>query len=253
VRSKISDISSVNQEAISILIKRLEASIEKRKRLINSISKSLAENTILDFNSQIELKNLEALNPVDLSLYKIESSIDYISLADQIGNSIIKAVQINRNLIEISTKKSNLLPIKSEEKKHLPNPNRESNVIPEYQNNNSPSYPREVEAETIDDYAFKPISRENLMAYRRSKRKRDPNNPLCEWFLELTEDIKQLPNFVCEQMKNINNETTLIYIKKNGVVVNIADVKNMKYHIVDQSGIIIPGRSHKLIYIPLDT
>ena len=251
IHSKISEIKSVNEQAIKILIKSLETSIEKRKKLISIVSKSLSENIIPDFNSQIELNSLEALNPIDLSLYKINSSIDFISLADQIGNSIIKEVKITRTLIEISTQKPNLSPNLSEEKKHLPILNRDSDIIPDYLNNNFNHNLREPDADAIDDYAFKPISKDKLMAYRSSKQKRDPKNPFCEWFLELTEDIKQLPRFVCEQMKNINNETQLIYIKKDGLLVNIADIKNMMYHIVDQSGFIIPARSHKLIYIPL--
>lgn len=250
IKAKIGEIREANQTTVDSFVNALNGSLEKRKNIMKSLCKALVDNTELDFHAQIELNNLEILKSADLSLYKIEFFIDYTSLTESIGNIIIQNLKIGRNTMEISNQPQNI-PNPPELLQHKPvNPDPGLSSPGTYLTTTNLPQLNETELETIDDYSNKLISKSDLIAYRKTKKKRNPNHPLCEWFLELSEDIRQLPKFVCEQLKNLDKNASVIHIKKDGVVINIADVKNMMYHIVDKNGSIIPDRSRKLIYLP---
>lgn len=253
IRSKISEIREANQVTVHSFVDVLNGSLDKRRNIMKNLCKALVERTELDFHTQLELNSLEILKSADLSLYKVEFLIDYSSLTDKISNTIIQKLKIERNAVEIS----NIMPDhprisdSSQLKPENPDQKKDFNNSPSpHSNHTNLVQLKESEPETIDDYANKPISKNDLIAYRKNKIKRNPNNPLCEWFLELSEDIRQLPKFVCEQLKKVDKNTSIIHIKKDGIIINIADIKNMMYHIVDNNGSIIPDRSRKLIHLP---
>ena len=73
-------------------------------------------------------------------------------------------------------------------------------------------------------------------------------HPRCQWFIEVSDDLKPLPFFVCDQIDKYKPRKNFIYILKAGSKINFADIEKMLYYHVDPNG--IKSKPHRLIYIP---
>ena len=79
------------------------------------------------------------------------------------------------------------------------------------------------------------------------------NNPAyCEWFIEVNGTLKELPNFVSEQIERKKSLYSVIQIIHRGRLANIADLNQMRYFTLDINENRIPGGDHPLIYVPSD-
>lgn len=77
---------------------------------------------------------------------------------------------------------------------------------------------------------------------------RNHPHPGCKWFIEVGDDIKQLPLFVCDQIDKFRTRKNFIFILKAGIKINFVDLEKRLYYSADANG--SKSNPHRLIYIP---
>ena len=253
--SKLKQYKEGNQKYLNDYQDYIQAYINQRKDLLSSIENSwkCQENTDLSK----ELNELAQFNTQYLQISKCQYKNDCQEAFDQILNTINAVFEFYNEIIPIE-----LMDIQEVDKtlkeQEINNEGRQKNL-----NTNEKNYLLEdlswthnfvmekiefndqklveiVEDDKIgwlddknDFKLFRP--KQNVVQCRRGKNDFSLENEKArlgskaDWFIEIGDFIKELPQFVCDQINRFRNYKTRIYIERDGEIINFVDLQEMNY------------------------
>lgn len=263
LRSKIEECRDSNQNCINLCLSNLTTLIEKRKNIEQKVIEAENKGLGLDFVTKIEINSLEVLSPCDINLYHFEFARDFTDIGNNVGQLIINEMQFPCRNIKIVPEYQEELQKNVEIIK-----NNDEFIEPDIEygklmNNNEIQYveecnPPEVIYENkvkirieVREYTNVDIDESKMKETTKSEPFfNSKDDPRCEWFIIVKGDLKQIPDFACRQIEKYRHSKNLIYIKRDGRVVNLVDLKKMLYLPADKNGNPISEKSSQLIFIP---
>lgn len=272
--SKLKQVKEGNQKYLNEYQDYIQFYIKQRKDIIGSIEKSWKTEENNDLSK--EFNELIQFNMIYLQISRCKYKNDFQEIFDQILNTFnalfefyiedvpiqfLDMQEIEKTLKEEENKKEENLRILShmnEKNDFFAGFDLENNLIKEKIELSKQKIIEAVVNEKItclnDKNDLRPLSlKQNAGYYRRGKKDYFGSNEKsrlgskAEWFIQIGEIIKELPQFVCDQINRYREYKNTIYIEKDGETINFVDLDDMLYYKVLSGQKTNP---HRLIYLP---
>lgn len=286
VQAKLQEHKNMNEYKLNEQLYTLNKHLEKRNNIIQLIANTNnCSEVSTDFNIKIEISSLEAFYPVELTLNEFSFAYDISDIWRSIGEYIVNQVQFPTKIIKIYPEPQseygeysvNQIEPPDNNLKFSPEP--QSEYVEGVNNNNFTNDPLKNDEQACEVNEFKKVDEaESAESVQSNKEKikiaareytiprivnqsenehvkdekpfSQKDDPRCEWFIMVREELKPLPDFVCKQIHAYKSRKSEIFIKNEGRRVNIVNLSSMLYHTLDKYGHINPSKTHQLINIP---